>query len=90
MLLTLGKNAQITLPAAIIEAARLKDGDLLDCDIRDGQIILTPKNNIEPCDAWFWSPQWQQAEQEAQHDIDTGNVVEYESVDELLANLKDA
>ena len=41
MLLTLRKNAQITLPAAIKKAARLEDGDLLDCDIRDGQIILT-------------------------------------------------
>lgn len=89
MLLTLRKNGRITLPAAIKNAAHLEDGDLLYCEVCNGQIILTPKKIIDSCDAWFWSSQWQQAEQEAQHDINTGNVVEYESLDELLANLKD-
>lgn len=89
MLLTLRKNAQITLPAAIKKAARLDDGDLLDCEIRDGQIILTPKKIIDSRDAWFWAPQWQEAEAEAQQDIDSGNVSEFESVEELLTHLKD-
>lgn len=89
MLLTLRKNAQITLPANIKKAARLQDGDLLDCEIRDGKIILTPKKIIDTCDAWFWAPQWQQAEAEAQHDIDNGNVREFGSVEELLSYLKD-
>ncbi|MHB1460945.1 MAG: AbrB/MazE/SpoVT family DNA-binding domain-containing protein [Armatimonadota bacterium] len=89
MLLTLRKNAQITLPAAIKKAARLEDGDLLDCDIRDGQIILTPKKIIDTRDAWFWTPDWQQAEAEAQHDIDSGNVSEFETIEALLAHLKD-
>lgn len=89
MLLTLRKNAQITLPAAIKKAARLDDGDLLDCEIRDGQIILTPKKIIDTRDAWFWAPDWQQAEAEAQNDIDNGRVSEFETMEELLAHLKE-
>ena len=88
MLLRLRKNAQITLPAGVRKAARLEDGDVLDCEVRDGRIVLTPKRLIDKRDAWFWSPQWQQAETEAQRDIDVGDVTEFESVDDLLAHLK--
>jgi len=88
MLLKLRRNAQITLPAAIRKAAHLEDGDVLDCEVREGQIVLTPKKIIDKRDAWFWSPGWQQAEAQAQKDIESGNVSEFESVDDLLAHLK--
>jgi AbrB family looped-hinge helix DNA binding protein len=88
MLLKLRRNAQITLPAAIRKAARLEDGDVLDCEVREGQIVLTPKKIIDERDAWFWTSDWQQAEAQAQRDIQSGNVSEFESVDDLLAHLK--
>ena len=88
MLLKLRRNAQITLPAGIRQAAHLEDGDVLDCEVRDGQIVLTPKRLIDKRDAWFWSPQWQQAEAEAQKDIRSGNVTEFKSAEDLLAHLK--
>jgi hypothetical protein len=50
--------------------------------------VLTPKRLIDKRDAWFWSPQWQQAETEAQKDIRSGNVTEFESAEDLLAHLK--
>ena len=87
MLLRVRKNAQITLPAGVRKAIHLEDGDLLDCEIHDGQIVLTPKKIIDKRDAWFWSGDWQKAEAEAQKDIDTGNVEEFDSVDDLLAGL---
>lgn len=88
MLLKLRKNAQITLPAGIRKAAHLEDGDVLDCEVRDGQIVLTPKKIIDKRDAWFWTSGWQQAEAQAQKDIESGNVSEFESIDDLLAHLK--
>ncbi len=88
MLLKLRKNAQITLPANIRKSAHLEDGDVLDCEVRDGQIVLTPKKLIDKRDAWFWTPEWQQAEAQAQKDIQEGNVREFESVDDLLGHLK--
>ena len=87
MLLKMRKNAQITLPAGIRKAVRLEDGDILDCEVRDGQIVLTPKKLVDKRDVWFWSPEWQRAEAEAQEDIESGNVKEFESVDDLLAHL---
>jgi len=88
MLLKLRKNAQLTLPAQIRKSAHLEDGDVLDCEVRDGRIVLTPKKLVDKRDAWFWTREWQQAESEAQRDIESGNVTEFESVDDLLAHLK--
>ncbi|MDO8588935.1 MAG: AbrB/MazE/SpoVT family DNA-binding domain-containing protein [Armatimonadota bacterium] len=88
MLLKLRRNAQITLPAGIRKAAHVEDGDLLDCEVRDGLIVLTPKKLVDKRDAWFWSSEWQKAEAEAQKDVDSGNVIEFESVGDMLARLK--
>lgn len=88
MLLRVRKNAQITLPSGIRKAAQLEDGDILDCEVRDGQIVLTPKKLIDKRDAWFWSTEWQKGEREAQEDIDSDNVREYDSADDLLSDLK--
>lgn len=90
MLLKLRKNAQLTLPANIRKSAHLEDGDVLDCEVRDGQIVLTPKKLIDKRDVWFWTPEWQQAEAQAQKDIQEGHVREFESVDDLLGHLKGA
>lgn len=90
MLLKLRKNAQLTLPTQIRKSAHLEDGDILDCEVRDGQIVLTPKKLIDKRDTWFWSAEWQQAEAQAQKDIQDGNTSEFESVDDLLGHLKGA
>ena len=89
MLLKLRKNAQITLPAGVRKSICLEDGDLLDCEVEDGRIVLTPKKLINKSDAWFWSPEWQKAEAQAQKDVDSGNVEEFESVDDLIDVLKE-
>ncbi|MEI6513183.1 MAG: AbrB/MazE/SpoVT family DNA-binding domain-containing protein [bacterium] len=87
MLLKLRKNAQLTLPSQIRKAVHLDDGDVLDCEVRDGQIVLTPKKIVDKQDSWLWSRQWQKDEAEAQSDIGTGNVKEFENVDDLIAHL---
>jgi len=88
MFLKLRRNAQVTLPAAIRKAAHVEDGDVLDCEVRDGLIVLTPKKLVDKRDAWFWSSEWQKAEAEAQDDIASGKTREFESVDDLLKGLK--
>lgn len=37
---------------------------------------------------WFWTPEWQAAEREAEADIESGRVYDFDSVDEALAALK--
>jgi AbrB family looped-hinge helix DNA binding protein len=88
MLLRIRRNAQITLPARLRKAAQIEDGDLLDCEVEDGRIVLTPKKLIDKRDAWFWSPGWRHAEAEAQQDIENGDIGEFASADELIDHLK--
>jgi len=38
-------------------------------------------------DAWFWTPEWQQKEREADEDIANGNVYKFDTVDEAIAGL---
>lgn len=42
---------------------------------------------IDNNDMWFWTPEWQKGEAEAQKDIDCGNVEVFDSVDTLIASL---
>lgn len=87
-MLKVRKNAQITIPAGIRKAAHLEDGDMLDCEVHDGQIVLTPKKLVDKRDAWFWSPEWQKAEAEAQRDIENGNTERFKSADDLTKSLR--
>ena len=42
---------------------------------------------IDPDQAWFWTPEWQRGEQEAEADKAAGNSDRYDSDQELLAAL---
>lgn len=44
---------------------------------------------IDPDQAWFWTPEWQAGEQKASEDIAAGRVERYYSDDELLAAFGD-
>jgi hypothetical protein len=40
---------------------------------------------IDPDQAWFWTPEWQAGEEEASEDIAAGRVKRYYSSEEFLA-----
>lgn len=46
MIIRLRKNAQVTIPAAVVKQALLKEDTLLRCDYIDGCILLTPLQTI--------------------------------------------
>jgi hypothetical protein len=51
---------------------------------------LVPPHVSEQYDAdqaWFWSPQWQAAEREAEADLAAGRVERFDSAEALLASL---
>lgn len=87
MLLKLRKNAQITLPTSIRRKAHLEEGDLLEAEVKGGEIILRPKRLIDKSQSWFWTEKWQKAEKEAQEDIEDGRVEEFPAVEDLIADL---
>lgn len=88
MLLRIRKNKQITLPTKLCKQYHLEDGDLLEAEPNnDGTILLRPKKLIDKSPAWFWTEAWQAGEREAQAQIDRGEAVEFESLEDLLRDL---
>lgn len=63
------QKGQVTLPVSLRTQWSIKEGDLLEAVSLDNGIYLKPKKLIDAQDAWFWSKEWQQAEQEAEADI---------------------
>lgn len=86
--MTLRAKGQLTLPEEIRNAARLEEGDLLDAEITDEGILLRPRKVVDATQAWFWTPQWQAGEREADADRTAGRVQAFGSGPELLDGLR--
>ena len=69
---TVRAKGQITLPDEIRKAAHVEEGDLLEAELTPEGILLRPQKVIDATQAWFWSPEWQAGEREADADRDTG------------------
>jgi len=77
----------LTLPEEIRAAAHLEEGDLLEAEITDEGILLRPQKVIDATQAWFWTPEWQRKEHEAEADKAAGNVERYDGDEKFLAAL---
>lgn len=42
----------------------------------------------DPHQAWFWTPEWQAMEAEADADFVAGRVKQFDSIDDLIADLE--
>ena len=85
---TLRAKGQLTLPEEIRSAARLEEGDLLDAELTPDGILLRPQKLIDATQAWFWSPEWQAGEREAEADLAAGRIETFDASDALLAELE--
>lgn len=81
-------NGQITLPAELRDRVGARTGDMFLADVEDDSLVLRPRRLIDPSQAWFWTPEWQKMEREADADIAAGRVYRANSVEELIASLK--
>src|SRR5437899_12822402 len=70
--MVLRSRGQLTLPEKIRKAARLEQGDLLEAELTTEGILLRPQKVIDPDQAWYWTPEWQAGEREADADLAAG------------------
>lgn len=81
-------KGQLTLPGGLRRAARIREGDVLEAEVRDNEIVLRPKKLVDASQAWFWTDAWQQGEREASAEIAAGETTGYESDEEFLRALE--
>jgi len=67
----------------------IKEGDYLDIQVRNGEIVLKAKALVDKQQAWFWSERWQQGEIEAQEDVRTGRTYRFSNAASAVDFLHD-
>ena len=86
---TMRRKGQMTLPEEIRRAARLEEGDLLEAEITADGILLRPQKVIDSSQEWFWTPEWQAGEREADADQVAGRTEVFETGDAFLTALQE-
>jgi AbrB family looped-hinge helix DNA binding protein len=85
------RNYQVSIPKNVREALSLTEGDYLEVEERDGEIVMIPKRLIDADQAWFWTPEWQAGERAAEEDIRGGRVSgPFKTVEEMKKRFGDA
>jgi len=89
-LIQVRKKSQVTLPQSVRQELGIKEGDYLDVQVRDGEIVLKAKALIDKQQTWFWSERWQHGEVEAQEDISTGHTYKFANAASAIDFLHEA
>lgn len=79
----------VALPAELRRRHRLDDpgAQVRLVEREDGVIEMHSLVAVPADQAWFWTERWQRMEAEADADIAAGQVAQFDSVDDLLADL---
>ncbi|MBI3601847.1 MAG: AbrB/MazE/SpoVT family DNA-binding domain-containing protein [Candidatus Omnitrophica bacterium] len=84
MLRKLGANYQIAIPKEVVKNLHLHKNDYLDVQIVHNGIYLKPHVSIPKDQAYFFTPEWQKGEKEAEEDIKAGRVTKTKNLEELF------
>ena len=85
----LTRKGQLTIPAGIRRAAGIEPGQAFQIAMtRDGLVLRAVEpEEIDPDQAWFWTPEWQAKEREADESIAAGGLPVYYSTEVFFAEL---
>ena len=74
-------RGSVTIPAAIRKALGLRPGEQvrIEAEPKTGIITIHPQVSVDREQAWFWTPEWQKAEKEADKDIAAGKIKKMKS-----------
>ncbi|MCF6159482.1 MAG: AbrB/MazE/SpoVT family DNA-binding domain-containing protein [wastewater metagenome] len=81
------KNFQLTLPNNLRKELNISEGDFLDLEVKNGEIVVKPIKLIPKDQQYFYTPEWQKKEKEADSDLARKKRKEFKSVDDLIKEL---
>lgn len=80
---------QIVIPEEVRKRLRVEVGDMLEVYEKDGSLVARPVVVIDKSQAYFWTPEWQKGERDANKDIKEGRVSEpFGDAGKLVAHLR--
>ena len=80
-------KGQVTLPSEVRKALHIDEGDDISFEVTDDGVRMRGLKSIRADQAWFWTPEWQAKEREADEDIAAGRVTRYMNDDEFFDSL---
>jgi antitoxin MazE len=88
-LIKVKKHSQITIPNEIRRKFKITEGDYLEIEERNNELVLKPVKMIHTDEACFHTKEWQAGEREADQDIVEGNVIgPFDNIKDALKALK--
>jgi antitoxin MazE len=82
------KNGTVTIPAAVRRQFGLdQPGAQVEIVVRDGEIVLIPHVAVPADQRWFWTPEWQAMEREADQDLAAGRSADFATGEDFIAYL---
>jgi antitoxin MazE len=90
-LIKVKKNFQITIPTTLRRTLKIAEGDYLEVEKQDSELILKPVKMVHPDQAYFFTKEWQEGEAQADEDIAKGEVLgPFDDIKKGLKALKTA
>lgn len=83
------RHYQITLPNAFRKKFNIAEGDFIEVEDKEAEIVLRPVKVVHPDQEYFYTKEWQKGETEADKDIAEGRVAgPFSTADELFNELE--
>ena len=73
-LVKISSKHQVVIPKEIFQNLGLAPGDLVEVSQHRNQVVIRPKQVVDPEDAWFYSPKTQALLKEALAEVKAGRV----------------
>ncbi len=87
--MTLRAKGQVTLPVEIRRAAQLEVGDVLEAELtEEGGVLLRQQKLVDLSQAWYWTPEWQAGEREADAQLGVQDGETFDAGEALLEALQ--
>ena len=90
-LIKVKKHFQITLPSNLRRNLKMAEGDFLEVERHDNELVLKPVKVVHPDQEYFYAEEWQKGEAQADKDIAQGdNIGPFDKIKEATRALKTA
>ena len=84
----IARHYQVVIPREIREKSKLKEGDFVSFEEREGEIVMIPVSVVKKDQSYFWSEKWQKEIKESESDIKKVKFKAYKSGAELKHNIE--
>lgn len=77
---------QVTIPENVANALGVGESDEIEFTMHaDGAVTLRGWTSVPTDQRWFWTPEWQAGEREADEQIARGETTYYDGAEDMLA-----